>query len=323
MADTNLTDIGLPTKVAETKYADSFNELSFDDRRRIYLYYNYLWKECALRFLEAHIEQIRENLAQCIQKKWDGIQNKRVATNIWWGTSDNDSECIKITQDFRVFDTQFINQLDSVHAKFQKEQGIMESDIDHSVFSKASHLDLIVFSNHRWERDNIYRICCWGLNDEDTLTEFHINGGTPLTGINFIVPNFLENIFQEVQKKTKTTSSPKKKESLLESELYDWLILNSIPAFRQAKKTTGNVNDIWIPDTMFLELKRGSVTGNDVCQAIEYYSESKIPVVLVGDKITTKASKGLKGFNAIREESIVFVDWTCVKDYLKGRLSIK
>lgn len=310
MATINLTDIGLPTKVVQTKYVNSWDNLSLDDRRHICLYYQYLWKTCAQKFLEVCLDTVRDSLTRCVQEEWNGIKDKRFVTGIRWSNSDNDileqfTGFTKISQSFLVLDTEDVEKLNSAS--------------NYSVPLEASYLDLIVVSYLEREQNNDIT-CCWGFNDENTLTEFHVNGAIPLEMMTFVIPNFLENIVQKVEKESKTVNTSKKKESLLESELYDWLILNSVSAFRQAKKTTGNVNDIWIPDTMFLELKRGSVTGNDVCQAIEYYSESKVPVVLVGDKITTKASKGLKGFNAICKESVVFVDWSCIKDYLKGRL---
>jgi hypothetical protein len=74
---------------------------------------------------------------------------------------------------------------------------------------------------------------------------------------------------------------------------------------------------------MMIELKRSSVSGNDICQCIEYASEYRLPIVLVGDKISGAASRGIKGFNKLcPKNKILFISWDAIHYFLKGRLNI-
>lgn len=121
---------------------------------------------------------------------------------------------------------------------------------------------------------------------------------------------------------TKTPKPPVKKEKDLEKDLLRWLHSRGVKADNQVA-TNNHRMDIWLPGTAFLELKRGRVTGDDVCQAIDYCTEYKKPVVLVGNHISTMASRGVEAFNkAVDGEMLVFVSWSAVKTYLKGLLGL-
>ena len=74
---------------------------------------------------------------------------------------------------------------------------------------------------------------------------------------------------------------------------------------------------------MMLELKAGKVTGDDVCQAIDYYATYQRPIILIGKGLSTAASRGIEGINKeITLDALVFVTWSTVKTYLKGALNI-
>jgi hypothetical protein len=106
----------------------------------------------------------------------------------------------------------------------------------------------------------------------------------------------------------------------LESDLLKWLHMRGIQADNQIK-TSKHRMDLWIPGKCFLELKTGKVSGDDVCQAIDYCAEYKLPVVLVGNHIGEMASRGVEAFNkAVEGDLIAFVQWSAVKTYLKGLL---
>lgn len=114
----------------------------------------------------------------------------------------------------------------------------------------------------------------------------------------------------------------KPKEDELEKELIDWLFSYGIQADRQVK-TTKHRMDVWIPSKCFLELKRDKVNGDDVCQAIDYCSEYKMPIVIVGNNISDMASRGIVAFNkAIGADLICFVQWSAIRTYLKGMLNL-
>jgi hypothetical protein len=106
----------------------------------------------------------------------------------------------------------------------------------------------------------------------------------------------------------------------LESDLLKWLHMRGVQADNQIK-TSKHRMDLWIPGKCFLELKAGKVSGDDVCQAIDYCAEYKLPVVLVGNHIGEMASRGIEAFNkAVDGDLISFVQWSAVKTYLKGLL---
>jgi hypothetical protein len=80
--------------------------------------------------------------------------------------------------------------------------------------------------------------------------------------------------------------------------------------------------DLWIPGRCFLELKKGKVTGDDICQAIDYCAEYQKPVILVGNHINEMASRGIEAFNkAVDAEMLTFVQWSAIRTYLKGLFS--
>ena len=106
--------------------------------------------------------------------------------------------------------------------------------------------------------------------------------------------------------------------------MYDWLRLQGVNAERQVQTTSKHCIDLWIAEKLMIELKKSSITGNDICQCIEYASEYKLPIVLIGDKLTTAASRGIKGFNKLcPKHKITFLTWDSSKDYLRGVLRLK
>lgn len=70
-----------------------------------------------------------------------------------------------------------------------------------------------------------------------------------------------------------------------------------------------------------LELKQGRVSGEDVCQAIDYAATYQMPIVLVGTGLSSAASRGIDAFNrAMGKDLIIFVTWGGVRPYLNGLL---
>ena len=116
---------------------------------------------------------------------------------------------------------------------------------------------------------------------------------------------------------SKTRQQPEQK---LEDQLYDWLRIKDIDVERQVA-TAKHRLDLWIPSKAMLELKQGRVSGDDVCQAIDYAATYQMPIVLVGTGLSTAASRGIDGFNrAMAKDLIIFVTWGGVKSYLNGLL---
>jgi hypothetical protein len=112
------------------------------------------------------------------------------------------------------------------------------------------------------------------------------------------------------------------KEKQLESDLYLWLISNGVAVEKQVK-TNKHRLDLWIPNIGMIELKAERVSGDDVCQAIDYYSTYRCPVVLIGNGLSSSASRGIEGFNTtMGKDCIVFVTWSGAKPYFKGLLAL-
>lgn len=66
---------------------------------------------------------------------------------------------------------------------------------------------------------------------------------------------------------------------------------------------------------MMLKLKAAKVTGNNVCQAIDYYATYQRPIILIGKGLSTATSRGFKGFIQQRSlDAIVFVTWSDAKN---------
>lgn len=133
------------------------------------------------------------------------------------------------------------------------------------------------------------------------------------------------SLFDEIKKRDTSRAEAVKNQKTLEikkeDEIYDWLRLQGVTVERQVKTSSNHVVDLWIPDKMIIEIKRGSISANDVCQCIDYASEYRIPIILIGDKVTGKASRGLHGFNKLcPNHKISFVSWDIVYDFLKGKL---
>lgn len=123
--------------------------------------------------------------------------------------------------------------------------------------------------------------------------------------------------FTQVTAKQQTIQR-QQKEQLLEEELALWLTANNIQVERQVS-TQKHRLDLWIPGKLMLELKAAKVTGEDVCQAIDYYATYQKPIVLVGQTIHPMASRGIQAANKlIGSDEISFVTWGAVKPYVKG-----
>lgn len=134
---------------------------------------------------------------------------------------------------------------------------------------------------------------------------------------------FAPRPFNWAAEQEKVVQKPAKKLTLeknLEQDLLLWLHSKGIQADTQVL-TARHRTDIWIPGKCFLELKKGRVSGDDICQAMDYCCEYKRTVVIVGNHISEMASRGIEAFNkSVNSEMLVFVSWSAVRTYLKGLL---
>ena len=108
-------------------------------------------------------------------------------------------------------------------------------------------------------------------------------------------------------------------EDALEQDLYRWVESEGYKVERQVTTAYNHRLDLWLADKTILELKQGRVSGEDVCQAIDYAATYQLPIVLVGNGLSTSASRGIDGFNrAMKKNAIIFVTWGGVKPYITG-----
>jgi hypothetical protein len=160
-------------------------------------------------------------------------------------------------------------------------------------------------------------------NIDEAIEYLKSNLTQPIDYLGFVPKPFSWGLNTEapfVVKKEKTASVPEKS---LEHSLLDWLHAKGIKADNQIS-TSRHRTDIWIPGKCFLELKKSKISGDDVCQAMDYCTEYKKPIVLVGNHISEMASRGIEAFNkAVESEMVVFVSWSAVRTYLKGLLCIQ
>lgn len=113
-------------------------------------------------------------------------------------------------------------------------------------------------------------------------------------------------------------------EQNLEIELFNWLKIHGVEVERQVATKSNHRLDLWIPGRMMLELKAAKVTGDDICQAIDYYATYQRPIILIGKGLSTAASRGIEGFTKETTQSaLVFVTWSAARTYLKGALNIR
>lgn len=108
------------------------------------------------------------------------------------------------------------------------------------------------------------------------------------------------------------------KERLFESKLEAFLQVNEISVERQVC-STGKRLDLWIPGQLMIECKVGRITGDDVCQAIDYLATFERDILLIGTGLSTAASRGIEAINKISPEAkILFVTQEASFGYLKA-----
>jgi hypothetical protein len=147
----------------------------------------------------------------------------------------------------------------------------------------------------------------------------------PFVFVKTLEINNLEEIYCNAIKKKnqEQKQSDKTLESQIEQSIYNFLVLNGIDVHRQVKTSEGHFLDLWIPDSLIIELKRDLVSGNDVCQCIDYVSKYNLPVILAGKRISEFASRGIDGFNSLwHNQKIHYVDLSNVLSYLYQYLGI-
>lgn len=111
--------------------------------------------------------------------------------------------------------------------------------------------------------------------------------------------------------------SRQKKEFLFESKLEAFLQVNGIEVERQVASNQKRI-DLWIPGQLMIECKAGKVTGDDICQAVDYLATFERDVLLIGTGMTSAASRGIEAINKLSSEcKLLFVTQEACFGYLK------
>jgi hypothetical protein len=137
--------------------------------------------------------------------------------------------------------------------------------------------------------------------------------------------SWLSEVIQNQKEKSVITDckvSPRKsyqqKEQLFELKLEAFLQVNQIQVERQVIAANKRL-DLWIPGQLMIECKAGRVTGDDVCQAIDYLATFERDVLLVGTGLSPAASRGIESINKISSEvKLLFVTQEACFGYLKA-----
>lgn len=112
--------------------------------------------------------------------------------------------------------------------------------------------------------------------------------------------------------------SRQKKEFDFESRLEAFLQVNDIEVERQVASNEKRI-DLWIPGQLMIECKAGKVTGDDICQAVDYLATFERDVLLIGTGMTTAASRGIEAINKLSFEcKLLFVTQEACFGYLKA-----
>ena len=289
-------------------------EIPETKKREITSFYQMLWSNAVYDFLLKNLERVTS-----VIKKADKESNGE----FWYLTLR--WECDPI-----------IDDKTNVSIGWQEYSAIADIvELEESGFldfyRKQNNPDtLVIYSHHHSLSTEARNTLIFGCNAQ--IEEYSmLVDNLPLNSISLTFPKqLIIDAGEEAIERSAKREQLKIKKDVIVSEqnredvLYDWLRLEGVNAERQVQTTSKHCIDLWIAEKLMIELKKSSVTGNDICQCIEYASEYKLPIVLIGDKLTTAASRGIKGFNKLcPKHKITFVTWDSATDYLRGALRLK
>lgn len=290
----------------------SWDSLDANIRQKVEEFYLELWNDAVLNLV-----QEKESSQKAIEKayleskclyKRSGLDFGFVKLE-WEGHADDDDASVVSIQAGLVDDSSPVDVIGVItkHVVSCESLGLIP------VFSICSN----PIENHQRGVLVFYK-------DDSGSEQSLLVNKSPFSAIStFIDPSLFSEVSDRNAKRADATQKQKPLEQEKEDELYDWLRLRGVDVERQVKTSSKQFIDLWIPGKMMIEVKRGSISANDVCQCIDYASEYKLPIVLIGEKITGAASRGLKGFNKLcPKQKICFVSWDTAYDYLRGKLII-
>jgi hypothetical protein len=132
-------------------------------------------------------------------------------------------------------------------------------------------------------------------------------------------PEFVafEQAKEAAEKAVVTKMTRKKEEADFETSLMAFLTNRGVTAVRQVTSGSNRL-DILVPGHLIIEIKAGKVTGDDMCQAIDYLAMHKMDVLLVGTGLSDSATRGMAAINLISDHQILFVTKNACFHYLEA-----
>ena len=303
-----------------SKSAINWNEIDLLTQESIIKFYHDLWSNEVISFCSNRILKIKKmHQEACLLSR----VGKAYITLKWNPCYGDDSSTV---------DIQGV-PIDTILDEISKDDcGVFsaippnEQLIFFELTEKVLHSEnIIVYSSHVTNRTTKNVIPSVIFYEQNGVGKSLFCQDFPLIGVYVCLDGSIATEIKERTEKreSKSQETQKATEQSREDSLYDWLRMQGVDVERQVKTSSNHTIDLWIPDKMMIELKRSSVSGNDICQCIEYASEYRLSIVLVGDKISGAASRGIKGFNKLcPKNKILFISWDAIHDFLKGRLFI-
>jgi hypothetical protein len=131
--------------------------------------------------------------------------------------------------------------------------------------------------------------------------------------LNKTIAEYLADEPEQINCLKKRASNEKDFELRLEA----FLQVNGFFVERQVS-SSGKRLDLWLPGIMMIECKAGRVTGDDVCQGLDYLASFRKNILLIGTGLSTAASRGIEAANKLSEVKLIFVTHEASFDYLKS-----
>lgn len=293
---------------------NNWAEIPETKKTEITNFYQTLWADAVYNFLLNNLERVTG-----VIKKADKESNGE----FWYLTLN--WECDPILDDTTIVSIGWQKYSAIADITELEETGFLE------FYRKQNNPDtLVIYSHHHSLSTKARNTLVFGCNADREEYSMLVDN-LPFSAVSLTFPKqmIIDAGEEAIERSTKRQQSKIKKEVIVseqnrEDALYDWLRLQGVNAERQVQTTSKHCIDLWIAEKLMIELKKSSITGNDICQCIEYASEYKLPIVLIGDKLTTAASRGIKGFNKLcPKHKITFITWDSSKDYLRGVLRLK
>jgi hypothetical protein len=302
------------TNVNRNKDIIQWESIDLSTRQEIEEFYKTLWNNNVLRLIKDD-QNVQDKMAKAYEKS--KAINQKVGLNVGftilnWNPSEDSDDNSTVSISPGAIDVWDLSPGEPVDVA-------TNTILDHIILCECNDF-IPIFSVHAPTSfphgvNLVYK------NKSNETREVYVNAppfSMIATGVD---PSLFEEVKERGLKRDSANKGKKALEKVREDDLYDWLRIQGIDVERQVKTSNNQYVDLWIPGKMIIEIKRAAVSGNDVCQCIDYASEYSLPILIIGEKITGSASRGLAAFNRLcTDRKILFISWDIAYDYLQCKL---